>query len=1135
MRIKMMLLAGAASVLATPALAAPAARAAVSQEFSVDMPAQPLDMALFAVSRTTGLQLIFTDRGITTLRAPRLAGHYTAPQLLDALLAGTGYTYRFTGSHSVRIVASGAHTRTGDVALTPIGYGARPAAATTESAEQVDPAPPSVAALQPAEVPQDIIVVGSQIEGTKVTAALPVTVVTRDEIAATGAVSGDELFRSIPQLGDVSFNASYLPNSSNAARGDVGSVNLRNLGVGNTLVLLNGRRVVNHPTSRADDNLVPVLTYNTNAIPVAGVERLEVLRDGAAAIYGSDAVAGVVNTVLEKDYRGLSLGAQYGLAENTGMHEFSATMLAGKRLGDRGNVTIFADYTHRSMLRAADQDFTASDDVRPLFAGTSFDGSTSLDGRSTTTPWGYFQATGVSGAVKLNGKSLTSSSGYFHIQPQTNPGCLANLAGGICIDDGSISTSTVDRNLRYDRTAASNRSIMPATDRGNIFMTGHYEVAPEVELFGEAGLYLARTRSVQTAPYTLSATPITIPASNYYNPFGPVTFANGAANPNRLAGLTNVPATGLPVILRTYDFSDTGPTEVDVWNSQYRLLGGLRWRLAGFQFESALLYSAARVHDRSDGISATLLQRQLALSTPDAYNPFNGANLENNSLADNVKSSQAAIDAVRIRTDRISTSSLALWDIKASRPDLLHLPGGDLGIAFGGEVRRETQDDDRDPRVDGTTTFTDMVTGVTYASDLVGTSASPDTHGVRTVASAYAELAVPVVSPGMGVPLVHNLEFQLAGRFEHYSDIGSVAKPKIAGAWDVIDGLRLRGSYSEGFKAPNLEQVNATLVTRSNTRTDWVRCEADLRAGRISSFANCSNSQSVTAQRAGNPGLKPEESRTFSAGVVIEPKFIPRRFGRLTLTVDYWNVKQNGIVGLFGEGNALTLDYLLRLKGSSNPNVVRAAPTSDDIAQFAGTGIDPVGQVLYVSDVYRNLLPQTASGVDFGVQWRLRGTSLGNFSLSLNAAYLRTFYLSPSPDIQALLDARAAGDINAGTSITGGGDLVRQNGKPRWKASGTLTWSKGPYQLGVYSQYTGSIEDTGLIDSVGNPWLVKDSMTFNLYGQVTVGSKQSRQFRLRLGARNLFDVTPPLSSSGYEAALYSPYRRYLYVNVRTSF
>lgn len=1130
MKMKMILLAGAAGMMATPAFATQASTPIAQHQFAINLPAQSLDSSLFQISRMTGLQILFTDRAITALKAPPLIGHYTPPQMLDTVLAGSGYTYRFTTGDAVRIV------RSGRARMSAIDYQA--------SADQpVASSGPTTGGTQVASVPEqasaeaqpEIVVVGTQIQGAQVSKALPVTVLDQNQITATGAVSGDELFRSIPQLGDVSFNSAYLPNSSNAARGDVGSVNLRNLGVGNTLVLIDGRRVVHHPTSRADDNLVPVLTYNTNAIPVAGIDQLQVLRDGAAAIYGSDAVAGVINAVLRKDYHGASLDMQYGLAQGTSMHEFSVNGVTGVDLGDKGNITIFGDYTHRSMLRAADQDYTASSDKRDLFAGTRFDGSTSLDGRSSTTPWGYFQVVGASGGAYQGSTRITSSGGYFHIQPQTNPGCLSDLANGICIDDGSISTSGDDRNLRYDRVAASNQTIMPETDRGNIYATGHYDLSPDLELFGEAGLYLAKTRSWQTSTYTLSATPITIPASNYYNPFGPVTFADGTANPNRLPGLTNVPDSGLPVTLKTYDFSDTGANLVLVKNSEYRLVGGLRWQLGRFHLESAGTYSEARVHDRSQGLSATLLQQQLALSTPDAYDPFNGANLANPSLRDDTVSSQSSIDAARIWANRVSKATLAMWDFKATTDRLLSLPGGDLGIAIGGEVRRETQSDNRDPRVDGTTTFTDMVTGKTYDSDLIGTSASPDTFGARTVEAAYAELAVPVISPEMGVPLMRNIELQIAGRFEHYSDAGSVAKPKIAGSWDVFDGLRLRGSYSEGFKAPNLEQVNATLVTRSNTQTDWVRCEADLRAGRIASFDDCSESYSVTSRRSGNPDLKPEESRTWSAGIVLEPKFIPSRFGRLTLTADYWDVHQTGIVGLFGANNATIEDYLLRTQGSSNPDVVRAAPTADDIAQFAGTGIDPVGQILYVTDAYRNLLPQHASGIDFGLTWRLRDTGIGDFTLNLNAAYLRKFYQSPSPDVAALMAARDAGEIDASTYISGGGDLVRQDGKPRWKGSGSLTWSYKQFQIGAYSQYTGSIYDNGLTDSAGEAWLVSDQLTFNLYGQVTVGQRDSRQYQFRLGARNLFDKAPPLSSDGYYASLYNPYGRYLYVNVRTSF
>lgn len=1146
MHIRQVLIATTALAIAAPTAAAAAQTA--DTRYSVDLPAGPLDSALFRAAQQTDVQLIFTDPDIARIRVQRINGSFSARQILDLLLARTGYTYRFTGPRSVRVMAvareqaklrasalTRAEAQVADGQSQPVPQSLPPAA----SPESQD------AGTATDDQPQtDIVVVGSQIKGSKVTEALPVTRIDESQIRATGAVSGDELFRSIPQMGDVSFNSSYLPNSSNSARGDVGSVNLRNLGAGDTLVLLNGRRVVAHPTSRADDNLVPVLTYNTNAIPVFGLERLEVLLDGAGAIYGSDAVAGVVNTVLKTDYDGAQIEGQTGWAEGTNLAENTLNVLLGKNLGGgRGNITLFGSYDKRTALKADDQDYTASANIVPLFDGTRFAGSTFIDGRSTITPWGSFQ-TYRNVVVRRGTTSLTNASGQFHIQPGTNSGCAADLGNGICIDDGT-NTAAADRNLRFDAPHAFNTDVMPSLKRLNLFLTGHYQITDGLEFFGEAGYYLATTRSVQASTGTLSSGPLVIPASNYWNPFGPITFADGTANPNRLAGI-NAPAGGVPVTLSSYNFADTGPSIVDVKNTQFRLLGGLRWNFLGFRWESAALYSEARVRDTSDGISQTLLQRQLALSTPDAYNPFNGGNLLDPGGADATSSSLAAINAIKVKTTRVSKSTLAMIDLKGSNSSLIHLPGGDVGLAIGGEVRRETQSDDRDPRVDGTITFTDAISGAVNGSDLIGTSPSPDTHGSRTVAAAYAELAVPVVSPEMNVPLMRSLELQLAGRFEHYSDVGSVAKPKIAAAWDVISGIRLRGSYGEGFKAPNLEQINASVVTRSNTRTDYIRCEAQLRQPtllpdgvtanpqHIGSFTNCSQSFSTSAQRSGNPDLKPETSTTWSAGVVLEPHFLDNAIGRITFTADYWHIAQKGIVGLLGEGNALINDYLLRVQGKSDPNVIRAAPTADDTALFAGTGIDPVGRVLYVKDQYVNLLPQEAAGIDLGLTWRLPDFGIGKFTLTANAAYLDKFYLQPSPQIQTLLNGRAAGTINAGTTITGGGDLVGQNGKPRWKVSGSLIWDFRQFEIGGYTQYTSELDDTGLFDDVGY-WLIKDQITFNLYGQVTVGNPRQGNYRLRIGVRNLTNEGPPLSSSGYLGSVYNPYGRYWYASVRASF
>lgn len=980
---------------------------------------------------------------------------------------------------------------------------------------------------------EEIVVVGSQIEGAKVTAALPVTVVDSAQLANVAATSGDDLFRSIPQMGDVSFNSSYLPNSSNSARGDVGSVNLRNLGVGNTLVLLNGRRVVAHPTSRADENLVPVLTYNTNAIPVSGLKRLEVLRDGAAALYGSDAVAGVVNTVLQDDFDGLTVDAQYGAAEGTHLREYEFNVQAGRNFHDgRGNISLFANYTNRTALNAWDQDYTSSANKTALFEGTSYAGNVTLDDRVTATPWGSLTALT---AVRQNGTLLTSTGGAFHIQPSTNSACAAQLGGGICLATGSAATSTTgaDRNLRFDTSGTYNTSVMPELERINLFLTGKYDISDDLRAFGELGYYTATTHAVQTSTTNLSSLPIAIGASNYYNPFGATTLPDGQVNPNRLPGL-NVGAAGLAATMTSYNFADVGPNRVDVENEQWRFLAGLKGEKFGFNWESALLYSKASVEDTSDGISATALQRQMALATPDAYNPFNGGSLDNPSIGDGAPSSQAAIDAIRVKTVRKNTSSLAMADFKVSKVDLFQLPGGDLGFAAGVEYRRETQKDDRDARLDGTITFTNANTGVTYTNDLVGSSPSPDTKGSRNVTSAYLEFAVPIVSPDMDIPFVHNLEAQIAGRYESFSDAGDVAKPKVAMAWDVIDGLRFRGSWAQGFKAPNLEQVNATLVTRSNSRRDWYRCEAERRAGRIATLQACSTA-ATAEHRSGNPDLKPEESETWGFGVVYEPMFIPADFGRFTFTVDYWRVKQDGIVGLYGGANAITADYLARLNGSSYASVVRAAPTADDIAAYAGTGLAPVGQILYITDQYQNLLPQEARGLDIGVMWNLRGTDYGDFSVSFNAAHLLKFYRSPSPGAAELMAAQAAGAIDPAIFIGGGGDLIRQDGRPEWKWSASATWSYDQWTVGAFTQYISDVDDTGLVDSAGTAWIVDSQLTANLYGQYEFTEGLAANTRLRLGVRNLTDEKPPLSSDGYLGSLYQPYSRYWYVSVRKSF
>ena len=345
-----------------------------------------------------------------------------------------------TNRNRLRALAAGTALATLAIALPAHAQDALPATSSTDDA------------------PQEVVVVGTQIKGKDITTALPVTVVDRAQIDATGALSGDDLIRSIPQAGDVTFNEANNPQTSNAARGDVNSINLRNLGVGNTLVLLNGCRMVSHPTSQAGDGNVPVLGYNSNALPVAGIERLEILRDGAAAIYGADAVAGVVNTVTRGDFDGARLDLRYGYAEGTHRKEFEGTGLIGHNFaGGRGNFSLFVNYVRRTAQLAEDQPYTATDNLLSFFAADpAYAGNLAADGRATQSPWANLAVVGGPGTIRRSpgNQALTSSAGAFHTQSSLNPGCAVTINSNVCYGTGTRATASTLRSERFDTRPA---------------------------------------------------------------------------------------------------------------------------------------------------------------------------------------------------------------------------------------------------------------------------------------------------------------------------------------------------------------------------------------------------------------------------------------------------------------------------------------------------------------------------------------------------------------------------------------------------------------------------------------------------------------------------------------------------------
>lgn len=1001
-----------------------------------------------------------------------------------------------------------------------------------------------------AAAPEDeVIATGTYIQGARVNEALPVTVVTSEDLQSIGSVDGEDLFRALPANGAVNFNNS---NSStvNNARGDVASVNLRSIGSSGTLVLLNGRRVVSHPGTQVELS-TPVVTVNTNALPVGGVRRMEVLNDGASAIYGSDAVAGVVNMILQDDYEGLNVSARTGFATNTGLDESTIRVKGGKDFKDgKTNVSFFAEYSKRGAQFADEQEQTFNVDQRPFLVGTSFEGDTSFDNRSTGSPWGQFTLdTTSSTRVSQNGVNLTTSGGRFHIQPNTFGGCLGTAAGNLsdlnlCLDDNSM-----DRDLRYNDD--SNRTVISDRDRFNVFAFMNRDLDNGIRHYSELGFYYAETNPINSENSPIGSGDIVIPANYYYNPFGPVRFSDGSLNPNRLPGLENVPDEGLPVFVDggRFRFVDVGTRNANVVNTSFRALTGFKgdFGASNWNWDGAVLYSTAKTDDTtSNRISSTLFQQSLFNETPNVYNIFNGGDPSNPSLGDGPGNTQDLIDPFLISVERVTTTSLALADFKVTNGNLFTLPGGDVGIAAGVEARRETYDENRDDRLDGSITFTDAVTGSFSDSDVLNSSGTPDSEGARTVLGAFVEASVPLVGPEMNIPLIQTLDLQLAARYEDYSDFGgSGIKPRIAAAWKPFDSLKLRGAYSKGFRAPNLLVINQQ-VGRSNTRQDSSFCEAGVQNGTFAEYGDCEGFTTFTQERRiVAEDIGPEEDTNITFGAVFEPRGFdgPLRFlDGLTLTVDRWEIERENVVGVFGGANQIDLDLVQRLNGSFNENVVREDPDEDDIAFLQGTAFEsnPFGEILFVQDTYDNNETQEVKGIDYAAYYDLNGTKLGDFKFKINATQMTDYFIDLSPGSLAIRDAVESGQISDEITVSQEGDIIGQNGQPEWQAAASVTWRHpGGFGAGARYTYVGEFYETSPgLDPDGNVYVIDDYGTTNIYAQYEFNSDNIfSDTRLKVGMNNAFDVAPPLADEtfGYFGSYHSSRGRFIYFDVSKSF
>ena len=945
------------------------------------------------------------------------------------------------------------------------------------------------------EYEEEIVVTGSKIRGAQISDALPVSVVNQEMIEALGINSGDELLENIAEQGQNLFSeAENISGGVNSARGDIGAYNLRNIGTGNTLVLLNGRRVVNaaaYQTELVGGSFVPVNTANSQSLPISGLSRVEVLREGASAIYGADAVAGVVNYVLKDDFEGVRFGVRADEFEHVPRSDLRLTLEMGKVFNDgQTRVGLFANYYDRDRVNSQDDDRWADSDFRPRLPEDSpFRAVTSFRNNSANSEFGQYDVRGG------DFPGLTDSRGEFETFPSGDARCEYELGNGVCGRvDGSGGTFRANLN--------ANRDLLSQLERTNIYGYFNHTFDNGIESFTELSAYISRTNTNRHGSARLSAVNRhRIAPDYYYNPLGP------AGSPNRIpeADAAGVPPEG--VELEIDNWRTPVGRIVDNDGETYRVLTGLRGSFNEWDWEAAFTWSEAEKKDITrNRVSNTLFDAALADPSPDAFNIFGGSNPAN-------------LDRILVDVRRDNRTDLKMFDLKLTTGQLVELPAGPVGFAAGLEYREESFKDDRDDRLDGTIQYVDT-SGNTFPfiSDVMNSSPSADSRGERDVMSLHAELQIPVFE---------RLDVQLAVRHESFSDVTDTTVGKVAMGFRPIDQILLRGSWSEAFRAPNLVTLNESQVARTNTLDDF----AFLLADEAETVLETRYGMQRTAQ--GSQNLRPEESDNWNLGVVLQPT------DSITFTFDYWKIEKDDTIGLFGESNHLALELLNLINAGTgncgsvvgNPAVVRADPEPGTEALFLAAGICPVGEVQRIDDQYANLDTRTVEGFDIGLYFDF-ATDFGLFTLDLNGTFLEKYDQEAGGDSQVLVQASESGVLPASVPVTGFADLVRQNGNAKNKFTARARWSHGNWGASLSGVRYDDFIQTSLTLSDGTQWVVDDMATFNASVDYTMSLFGEQNARVRFGVNNFTDERAPLADRffGYYADQHSDLGRSFYLD-----
>ena len=648
--------------------------------------------------------------------------------------------------------------------------------------------------------PIKIEVTGSNIKRIEGETALPVQVITREDIDRTGATTVEQLLQTISVSLQGNTNTTAGTTAGANAAGVVG-VSLRGLGSQRTLVLINGRRI------SAGGTITDSVTVDVNSIPLAAVQRVEVLKDGASAIYGSDAIAGVINFILRQNYQGAEATVYYGDSKDGGGSSKRVTGAAGfGDLGkDRYNVLIVGTYQEDGALFGRDRDFAKS--------------GINVGANNDTTSGNTFPA------------NISARDGSFGTR---NPLAPDNCAPSV------VSPLFPSTRCRFDPSPFV--TLLPATEKGSLYGAAHYTVTPDIEAYAEASY--ARNRQhyvIQPSPVSNQfAIPPSHPLFNVapYNGFAAVVLKPSSPfYPTAfVTGLTGGSTPDLDVFYRNFgsglrDFTDT--------SEQPRGVIGVKGTLAGWDFDAGFLYTESKLTEHANG-GIGLYTKLLPLLNSGLVNFF----------GPNTPDIQAQLNATNFIGNAYTTkSTLGSFSVKASK-EVWQLPAGPLALALGAEFRREKFETNPDAvlRIGDTTH---------YGGDLL-----PE-NKARNVTALFAEVNIPIVKTLDGNAAVRYDNYQDSGsKTTPKFSLRWQPTPQVLVRGAYGKGFRAP-SLTELFQP-------TTIAVSANGLNDPLRCNKPDANGVINNSASDCATQ-FPIQVGGNSQLKPETSDNYTLGVVLEP------------------------------------------------------------------------------------------------------------------------------------------------------------------------------------------------------------------------------------------------------------------------